>query len=126
MKEFEYDAEQSFRAWLKTVATNKVRDLMARRQLIAKSEAKAAKRSRNSDVDVFAEREYRTYVIRRTLRLIEKDFDKQTSCIFRELVLQRRSPADVAAEFNVSRNTVYLAKSRVMRRLRERLARLID
>ena len=127
LKEFEYDAKRSFRAWLKTVAMNKVRDLRARQRLITGSESQAVPECpRDSDVDVFAENEYRLYVIGRTLRMIEKDFDPKTCRIFRELVLHDRSPAQVASKFNVSRNAVYLAKSRVMRRLHERLDRLID
>ena len=43
-----------------------------------------------------------------------------------EFVVRDRPAADVAAELGISVNSVYLAKSRVLRRLREELAGLLD
>lgn len=127
MKEFEYDPNRSFRAWLKTVAVNHARDWHIRRQRIANTEAEAVTRTFvASDAEVFEQHEYRTYVIRQALRLIEQDFDQQTCDVFRQVMLDERTVQEVADEFQVTRNAVYLAKSRVMRRLREKLDRLLD
>ncbi|MCB9874572.1 MAG: sigma-70 family RNA polymerase sigma factor [Planctomycetaceae bacterium] len=127
MREFEYDPNRSFRGWLKTVATNRLHDFFTRRQRIIDAEALASSSlETDNEVDVFDEQEYRDYVIGRALQMIETDFDDKTCDIFRELMLHHQSAEEVAEQFGVSRNAVYLAKSRVLRRLRERLDRLID
>lgn len=127
MKDFEYDPTRSFRAWLKTIATSRLSDYFSRQRRIAVAEASASRRHLADDeVDVFDEQEYRAYVIGRSLKMIEADFDDKTCNMFRELMLNQRKAEDVAKQFAVSRNAVYVAKSRVLRRLRERLDGFID
>ena len=62
----------------------------------------------------------------RALELIQNDFQEQTWKAFWRVAVDGATPADAAAELNLSVNAVYLAKSRVLRRLREELGDLFD
>ena len=62
----------------------------------------------------------------RALGLIQKEFQERTWKAFWRVAIDRCSPADVAAELGLSANAVYLAKSRVLRRLREELGELLE
>ena len=57
---------------------------------------------------------------------MQTDFQPATWKACWETVVAGRHAADVAAELGLSENAVYLAKARVLRRLREELAELLD
>jgi RNA polymerase sigma-70 factor (ECF subfamily) len=79
-----------------------------------------------ADPDLPGEAEERRELVRRALALIEGEFTPATWQAFRQVVVLERSPGEVAAELGLSVNAVYLARSRVLRRLREHLTGLID
>jgi RNA polymerase sigma-70 factor (ECF subfamily) len=58
--------------------------------------------------------------------LVEKNFEPMTVQAFRRLALDGASGADVAQELGLSVAAVYVAKSRVLARIREEAAGLID
>jgi RNA polymerase sigma-70 factor (ECF subfamily) len=60
-------------------------------------------------------------IYRRALALIQSEFEEKTWQAFWRVVCENRRPADVAQELQLSLNAVYLAKSRVLRALRETL-----
>jgi RNA polymerase sigma-70 factor (ECF subfamily) len=55
----------------------------------------------------------------RALQLIRTEFEDRSWEIFRRLVLEGQRAADVAADLGMTRNAVYVTKSRILRRLRE-------
>jgi RNA polymerase sigma-70 factor (ECF subfamily) len=55
----------------------------------------------------------------RALDLIRTEFEERTWQAFWRVVIDGQLPADVAADLQMARNAVYLAKSRILRRLRE-------
>lgn len=63
---------------------------------------------------------------RRALQLVQAEFEDTTWRAFWMVVVDRRSPAEAASELGLSVNAVYLAKSRVLRRLREELGELLE
>ena len=77
-------------------------------------------------IGAFAEVEYQQYVTRRALELMQSEFQPTTWKAFWENVVNERPAADVAAELGLTENAVYLAKGRVLRRLRQELAGLLD
>jgi RNA polymerase sigma-70 factor (ECF subfamily) len=124
------DGRGSFRAWLRTVTRNKIRDLWrsgkgrtgtggsdAYERLLETPEAE------KSDAVAFEESQI---LYRRALALIVTDFEERTWKAFWSVIIENRSPADVAADLQLSTNAVYLAKARVLARLREEFAGLID
>jgi RNA polymerase sigma-70 factor (ECF subfamily) len=56
---------------------------------------------------------------RRALELIRPEFEDQSWETFCRVVLQGQKAADVAADLGLTRNAVYIAKSRILNRLRE-------
>ena len=58
-------------------------------------------------------------VLRECVRRVEGEVKPQTMTAFRRLVIEGASVADVAAELGVSKNTVMIAKFRVLKRIRE-------
>lgn len=73
-----------------------------------------------------AEAEYRCHLVHRALELMQAEFQTVTWKACWECVVRDRTAAEVAAELGITVNAVYLAKSRVLRRLREELQGLLD
>ena len=62
----------------------------------------------------------------RAMELMKSEFETTTWRAFWECVAEGRPPDEVAAELGVSVNAVYVAKSRVLARLRQELDGLVD
>ena len=58
---------------------------------------------------------------RRVFEFIRSEFEEKSWQAFFRVVVDNVAPKDVAAELDMSPNAVYLAKSRIMRRIREEL-----
>jgi RNA polymerase sigma-70 factor (ECF subfamily) len=63
---------------------------------------------------------------RRALELVRGEFEERTWRAFWMTVVESRSPADIAAEMGVSPTAIRMAKSRVLRRLKETIGDLIQ
>jgi RNA polymerase sigma-70 factor (ECF subfamily) len=127
LPQFEYDQQQSFRAWLKTVALNRWRDEQRRWQP-PRADATDSQLATLADPgsDAFELREHRGYLVRRALELMQSEFQPSTWKACWETTVSGRRAADVAAELGLTENAVYVAKGRVLRRLRQELAGLLD
>ncbi len=128
LPEFSYDRHGSFRAWLRTVTLNKWRELQ-RRRAPTPLDAQGPVLSALTDpepADPFWEVEYQRHLVGRVLELIRTEFQPVTWQAFWACVVAGRPAADVAREHGISLNAVYLAKSRVLRRLRRELDGLMD
>jgi RNA polymerase sigma-70 factor (ECF subfamily) len=124
---FQYDASKSFRAWLKTILLNRWRgNLRKHAGIKAHGDAGLENVAATDELLDFEEAEYRRYLVGRALDLMRADFQPVTWKACWEFVVQDRPAGEVAAELGVTINTVYLAKSRVLRRLREELKGLLD
>jgi RNA polymerase sigma-70 factor (ECF subfamily) len=121
---FRYRPERSFRGWMRTILINKWRDGRRRRMAVALEgdvEPQAP-----GDSDTLEEREHHLYVLGRALRLMASAFEPATWQACWETVVGGRPAAQVAAELGITVNAVYLAKSRVLARLRHDLQGLLD
>jgi RNA polymerase sigma-70 factor (ECF subfamily) len=121
---FRYDPGRSFRAWLAVVVGNKWRELNRRRRPVSVPADDLA--DVPGPADGFDEEEYRRHIAGRALALIRTEFAPGTWKAFWGVVVEGRPTAAVAADFNLTVNAVYLARSRVLRRLREELAGLVE
>ena len=127
LPEFEYDRTGSFRAWLRTVTMNKLRDGKRRAarsvtvgfddKLFAKIEA---------DADSYWDLDFRRELARRALELMRTDFAPTTWQACWEFLTQSKSAAEVAKRHGLSENAVYIAKCRILRRLRQELQGMLD
>ncbi len=70
--------------------------------------------------------EHDAMVLKRIVKVVRADFKETTWTAFQRYAIEKTPPAEVAAELNISLNSVLLAKSRVLRRMREEAAGLID
>ena len=125
---FDLDEQKNFRAWLRTVTLNRWRDHCRRK-------AAALRGGNDAELDDLAvpdparavwETEYRQYVLRQALDLLKAEFQAPTWKAFWGLVVEGKPAAAVGAEVGLSTVAVYSAKARVLRRLREEFAGLLD
>lgn len=126
LPEFDYDRQQSFRGWLRTIAVNKWREGLRRRRPVLADDAVLEAVPAPDAMAAFEEAEYRTKVVRRGLEALRGEFPATVWKTFQEYVLAERPPGEVARELGLSVNTVYAAKSKVLSRLREELEGLLD
>ncbi|HTU92676.1 MAG TPA: sigma-70 family RNA polymerase sigma factor [Gemmataceae bacterium] len=63
---------------------------------------------------------------RRALELVRSEFEERTWRAFWMTVVEGRAPADIAAEMGVTPTAIRMAKSRVLRRLKEEFGDLIQ
>jgi len=125
MPDFEYDPERgSFRSWLYTVT---------RRQLARHFRREA--RGRRIEVPEeggdggFREAwdaEWRRHLLDRAVRRVKGQFGAAQWEAFWRTAVEERDPAAVGAELGMSREAVYMARSRVTARMREVLGELGD
>lgn len=120
---FEYDAGRSFRAYLKTMLLNAWRnELRGRRSRPAGDELEALLAAADTDPRFeLDEAEYRGELVRRALALMQERFEPTTWRACWEFVVEDRSAGEVATELGITANAVYLAKSRVLKCLRDEL-----
>lgn len=70
--------------------------------------------------------EHDEHVLRRLLQVMEEEFEPMTVRAFRRLVFEGVRASEVATELQMSLAAVYAAKSRVLQRLRQEAAGLLD
>ena len=131
MPEFVHNGRPgAFRNWLRSITVNHVRAFWrSRRPRAAQAEVDAAldqlddpasNPSRQWDL------EHDRHVARKLLEFVEPEFRPATWLAFRRLVIDDVSPEAVAAELGLSVNAVLIAKSRVLRRLRQEAQGLLE
>ncbi len=127
LPEFTYDRHKSFRAWLRTVTLNKWRENHRRDGAVERAAevlpSDLAAPDNTVDLD---EAEYRQRLVSRVLQVMRADFQPATWKAFWECVACDRPAADVAGDLGLTVKAVYLAKARVLRRLRQELDGLLD
>lgn len=124
----------SFRGWLWTITRNKVTDYIRRvtRQPQAVGGTDAQMRIQDvplAEPDTGPDSESGLSPLspaHRALELVRVEFEDQTWQAFYEVSVRGRAPKDVAADLGMKPMAVYKAKSRVLQRLRQELAELID
>jgi RNA polymerase sigma-70 factor (ECF subfamily) len=128
LPEFLYDRHKSFRGWLRTILVNRWRDLQRRQALApqATNPHDLEQLARSDPTEPFWEADYRRRLVGRALQLMESEFQPTTWKACWEIVVADRRAADVAAELGISIDAAYAAKSRVLRRLRQELAGLLE
>ncbi|HEX3150022.1 MAG TPA: sigma-70 family RNA polymerase sigma factor [Gemmataceae bacterium] len=125
---FERQSGSNFRGWLWTELKNCWADdlrVRARQPAIAVA-ANPDHHEIPDPIVELSETEYRQYLTRRLVRVLERDFPERTWRAFWAHVVESRPAVEVAAELETSANAVYLARGRVLQRLREELAALAD
>lgn len=126
LPDFSYDRNKTFRGWLRTVARNCWSNLQRRASLPMAAGTPDPAELPAADDDPFWEVEYRERLVSRALDLMRADFQPATWQACWQTVVEDRPAAEVAQELGISVGAVYMAKSRVLSRLRQELEGLID
>ena len=130
---FERERTGSFRKWLRTITAYRLNNHYRKRQAQRKKERPESPdgplTQLADDRTELAKRwdqEHNEHVVRQLLEIIAREFTGVEVRAFRCQVFDGVRAADVAAQLNVSLNVVYLAKSRILARLREIGKGLLD
>lgn len=123
----------AFRAWLRTITANCLRDFWRSQRI----------RPRVAGADDFQEvleqladsasglsrqwdAEHDRFVTQKLLEKLEGEFQAPTWRAFRGVAIDGRSPDEVAKELGMTVNAVFIAKSRVLARLRHEARGFVD
>jgi RNA polymerase sigma-70 factor (ECF subfamily) len=122
----------AFRAWLRGILVNRLRELWraGRGRPTATGDSDFLQLADQlADPDSILSRHWDTHhdqeVLSRLLLLMESEFETKTILAFRRVGLEGARPREVATELGMSVGAVYVAKSCVLRRLREEAHDLI-
>ena len=124
---FDYDpAKGSFRGWLLTIARNELRRLLKRERRVATVLSQSPIEDTLADVpDVAAdhlwEQEYQLHLFHWAAKRVEVDFRPATWHAFWQTVVDGREVAEVATLLGMSVGAVYIARSRVLARIRQEI-----
>jgi RNA polymerase sigma-70 factor, ECF subfamily len=131
---FEHSGRRgAFRAWLRTIVCSRTTDywraIDAGTQGQGGSGATAALQDiadPDSGLNKQWDEEHDRYVLNCVLDLVDEEFEPSTLQAFRRLALDGASGTEAAGELGLSVAAVYVAKSRVLQRIRELAEGLID
>ena len=125
-------AEDSFRAWLRIITKAKIADhyrkTMNREVSIGGEEQwkDLAASEQNDEENAEDIRRDTAMLYQRAMRFIQGEFAEKNVTAFLMLVVDGLSAKDVSEKLSMSVNEVYLAKSRILKRLHIEFADLID
>lgn len=120
------DPGDTFRGWLRRITQRRIIDHRQARRSEPEPLGEIGftgphAESDNPSIDESPGTESEPALPRGILELVRSEFEPRTWNAFWKTAVDGRPPADVAQEMGISINAVYLAKSRVLRRLREEL-----
>lgn len=123
-REGRYDRERGrLRTWLYGIALNKVREARRRRRVRTPADTAAAaalgELRAPEELEAIWEAEWRDAVLRQCMEEVRREVEARTFRAFELVAREGRDPAEVGAELGLSRDAVYAAKRRVLRRVRE-------
>jgi len=123
----------AFRAWLRSMMVNRLRDFWRSRDRRPQAIGGSDMELRLSQLDDPASemsqlwnREHDLHVAGQLLALTEPNFTPETWTAFTRVAIQGHRADAVAKELGISVNAVFIAKSRVLSRLRQEAAGLVD
>jgi RNA polymerase sigma-70 factor (ECF subfamily) len=130
---FSYDPlKGSFRGWLFTITRNRLRNELAKKSGKACAEGGTEIRQRlselpddNLDEEIW-NREHQRRMFHWAATRVRNEFQPATWSAFWKAAVDGEAAAAVARELNLSVGAVYIAKSRVLARIRDEVARIED
>ena len=123
----------AFRSWLKSITVNCLRDFWKKQKVRPQAtgdsnfvQILAQLEDPHSHLSQQWDREYEVHMTRQLMRMLRPQFSEQTWQAFELLALRGNTAAEVASQLGLTENSVYIAKSRVLAKLRQEGRRLID
>lgn len=132
--EFQHNGRTgAFRAWLRMIAVNVSRDFWKAKRLrpavVGGSDFGAVLDRLADSSDALSrewDKDHDLFVTRRLLELLRPQFEATTWTAFERFALKGEPAAVVAADLGITSNAIFIAKSRILTRLREEAAGLLD
>jgi RNA polymerase sigma-70 factor, ECF subfamily len=133
--EFHRDREgDTFRRWLRTITQGKIRehamgsleDVPGAEQSDSRVQLQDASDAEPEAEDPAAIAEEVRLLYRRAAELIRMEFDDLAWQAFWRVAVERQKPEEAAGALGIAECAVYLAKSRIRRRLRQEFAELME
>jgi RNA polymerase sigma-70 factor (ECF subfamily) len=117
----------AFRAWLRSITIHRIRRHWRDQHPNVKqlSDARDLEDPRSALSGLWDE-EHDRQVLRSLLEKVLPEFDAKTQEIFRRVVLGGSSPREITTDLGCSPNVIYIAKARVLKRLRQEADGLIE
>ncbi len=132
VNEFDHRGPGAFRGWLRRILANRVGDYLRREDGRAAAGGGSDARDRlealadpDSPLSRLWDREHDAHVAARAMARVRPDFADATWEAFARQARDGRPAREVAAELGITVNAALVAKSRVLRRLRETLSGLV-
>jgi RNA polymerase sigma-70 factor (ECF subfamily) len=130
---FERRGQGAFRAWLRTILAHRVRDYFRGQKYrpTATGDSDFLRgldelESPESALSHLWDHEHDKHVAASLMRRVQGDFEPATWQAFRRHVLEGEPAVRVAEELGLALNSVLMAKSRVLKRLRQEAAGLVE
>ena len=124
---FRYDETKNFRSWLKTVTSNRTKDFLRRHAHQAVDGGSLGSKVLSPDnVEFLSDQEYNQHLTARIAQFMKTEFEESTWQACWRTVVQGESVQEVSQSLGMTPNAVYVARSRVLRRLRAELHGLLD
>jgi RNA polymerase sigma-70 factor (ECF subfamily) len=131
------NASDSFRGWLWRITQNKLRDYFRKQRRLPQAAGGTTFQQQLQAIALPTDAGEETIppgpppeetggVFHRALELVRGEFAERTWRAFWRVVIDGQQVADVAAELDMSPGAIYVAKSRVLRRLREEFSAVLD
>jgi RNA polymerase sigma factor (sigma-70 family) len=128
----EYDPKRgNFRGWLFTVTRNRIFNFLEsrRRRVVGSGDSDMQRRLEqfaDADDELSAEwdADYQRTLAAQAMKRIQEEFQAPTWDAFLQTTVEGRTPAQAAARVGMSVGAVYVAKSRVLARLRQEIERM--
>ncbi len=124
---FEYDPGKGrFKGWLKTLVSNRIKNMLrGRHQQQAESQDFKRPQEREESPDDIFDQCWRQEHLKHCLRLIRTEVEETTFQAFVAYVMKEEPIERVCAELKMTANQVHAIKSRMIKRLRERMIELL-
>lgn len=127
---FRRERPGSFRSWLRSILVHRLQAFWRarkRRPRLLQGTGSPFDQliDSTSDLSRMWDHEHDQWVIRRLLELLKPEFTLRTWQAFHRVAIDGARPDDVASELEMSVNAVLLAKSHILKRMREEAAGLI-
>lgn len=132
VERLEYDKQKGgFRAWLFTITRNKLATFLTSRRSHNQASGDSGQHEvlnshpdRSSDLEHEWEREFQRQLAARAMQTIQTEFEDKTWQAFWQTAVDGLPAAEVSRRIGLSAGAIYVAKSRVLARLKEEVERL--
>ena len=120
----QYDRDKArLKSWLSGIMQNKVRKIWGRRGTIS-LEGQGAEPQAADDLDRHFDREWQLERMSQALEILRQESDPNTYQAFDLYALKDWPVTKVASFLNITRNAVYISKTRMIQRLRQTVEHL--